>query len=397
MIRSSDSSEQEMPSPLEGLRVLELAQMLAGPSAGLLLADYGAEVLKVEPPSGDTLRNLRSAAAANLPESPVFAGYSRGKRAIRLDIRSAEGRTEILRLASEADVLIEASRPGTLEKLGLGADVLLAHNPRLIYASVSGFGHGEIGFKMGGVDNIVQAESGIMSTTGFKGQAATKVGFTVVDAACGHALCHGILAALLRRERTGRGEIVRLSLYDVALHLQTGPLMEYLATGVQEDRSGNSAPLSAPADSFRCADGHVVISAYIESHWKKFIAIIGAPELADDPRFLTPSLKVVNRTALTAIIEEKLMTRSAAHWVGVMRSQGLLVGQVKDYKSVVNDPLTVESGMIRAVGGGYGIASPVKLVRSPSTAMLPRDDLKVAPLEVGFLGTTRPPQDGSSG
>lgn len=381
----SDSSRaQELPRPLEGFRVLELAQMLAAPSAGLLLADYGAEVLKVEPPSGDGLRNLRSAAAATLPESPVFAGYNRGKRLTRLDIRSEEGRAEILRLAREADVVIESSRPGTMDRLGLGASVLRTHNPRLIYASVSGFGHGETGFNMGGVDNIVQAESGIMSTTGFKDQPATKVGFTVLDAACGHVLCHGILAALLRRERTGHGEIVRVSLYDVALHLQTGPIMEYLATEIQEERCGNSAPLSSPADSFRCADGHVVISAYAEAHWKKFIAIISAPELADDPRFVTPSLRVVNRAALTVFIEEKLATRSGAHWVDVMRAQGLLVGLVKDYKAVMSDPLTRESRMIRSVGAGFGVASPVKLVNSLEASMPPREDLQVVPREVRF-------------
>jgi crotonobetainyl-CoA:carnitine CoA-transferase CaiB-like acyl-CoA transferase len=381
---SAPTRAQELPRPLEGFRVLELAQMVAGPSAALLLADYGAEVLKVEPPSGDTFRNLRSAAAATLSESPVFVGYNRGKRVTRIDIRTDEGRAEILRLTREADVVIESSRPGTMDRLGLGADVLLAHNPRLIYASVSGFGQGETGFKMGGVDIIVQAESGIMSTTGFKGQPPTKVGFTVVDAACGHALCHGILAALLRRERTGHGEIVRVSLYDVALHLQTGPLMEYLATGIQEERSGNSAPLTAPADSFRCADGHVVISAYTDAHWKKFISIIGAPELAADPRFLTPSLKVVNRAAMTAIIEEKLATHGRAHWVEVMRAQGLLAGQVKDYKAVVSDPLTRESGMIRSVGAGYGVANPVKLVNSPDAPMSPREDLQVSPRDVGF-------------
>lgn len=378
------SSEQR---PLEGFRVLELAQMIAGPSAALLLADYGADVLKLEPPSGDTCRKLRSAAAASLVESPVFVGYNRGKRIAQVDIRTEAGREQVLRLIEEADVFIESARPGAMERMGLGADTLLARNPRLVYASVSGFGRGEIGAKLGGVDMIVQAESGMMSTTGFPGQPATKVGFTVVDAACGHALCHGILASLLRRERTGRGEVVRVSLYDVALHLQTGPLVEFLMTGIQSERSGNSAPLSAPADSFRCADGEVVISAYIDAHWKKFVALIDAPELLDDPRFLTGQLKVINRVALTAAIEQKLAARGAAEWVLILQAEGLLAGLVKDYAAVTADQLTQEVGAIQSVEDGFGVRNPIVLERTILPKMQGRTELSGLNAPIGFAKT----------
>jgi crotonobetainyl-CoA:carnitine CoA-transferase CaiB-like acyl-CoA transferase len=271
-----------------------------------------------------------------------------------------------------------------MERLGLGADTLLARNPRLVYASVSGFGRGDIGAKLGGVDMIVQAESGMMSSTGFPGQPATKVGFTVVDAACGHALCHGILASLLRRERTGRGEVVRVSLYDVALHLQTGPLVEYLMTGVQSERSGNSAPLSAPADLFRCADGEVVISAYIDAHWNKFVALIEAPELLEDPRFLTGPLKVINRAALTAAIETKLAARGAAEWATLLKANGLLAGLVKDYAAVTADELTAEVGAIESMGHEFGIRSPIVLEKTVSPMMRARQELSGPDAVAGF-------------
>ncbi|MDT7578268.1 MAG: hypothetical protein QOH17_4601 [Pseudonocardiales bacterium] len=364
--------------PLAGIKVLELAQMVAGPSAGLLLADYGADVIKVEPPQGDGGRQLRSLAAAGLPDSPVFVGYNRDKRLIRLDLRSAEGRARVLELVDEADVLIESSRPGVMERLGLGAEELLARSPRLVYASVSGFGRGPVGRRKGGVDITVQAESGIISTTGYPDRPPTKVGFTVVDAACGHALCHGILAALFRRERTGRGDVVRLSLYDVALHLQTGPLTEYLMTGRQTMRAGNSAPLTAPADLLHCADGDIIISAYLEPHWRAFAATIGAPELVDDPRFGSGVERAQHRAELVELIEEALAAGTVAEWVARLQDVGVLVAEVKDYAAVIADPLAAESGLLRGVGADHGVASPVRMEHTVTHGPQPRRELDSA-------------------
>lgn len=370
--------------PLAGIKVLELAQMVAGPSAGLLLADYGADVVKVEPPQGDGGRQLRSLAAAGLPDSPVFVGYNRDKRLIRLDLRSPEGRERVLRLIDEADVVIEAARPGVMERLGLGADELLDRNPRLVYASVSGFGRGPIGRDKGGVDIVVQAESGIISTTGYPDRPGTKIGFTAVDAACGHALCHGVLAALFRRERTGRGDVVRLSLYDVALHLQTGPLTEYLMTGVQSPRAGNSAPLTAPADLLRCADGAIIVSAYLDPHWRAFTTAVGAPELVDDPRFTDGVDRARHRGELVELIEKRLAGGSVVEWVARLQEFGVLVAEVKDYAAVVADPLAAESGLLRDVGGDRGVASPVRLERTVERPLCPRRELD--PDAVEFRG-----------
>lgn len=347
--------------PLAGIRVVEFAQMIAAPSAGLLLRDYGAEVIKVEPPAGDGCRQLRSPASRVIGAAPIFTAYNRGKTLLTLDLTTDEGLGQALELIEGADILIEASRPGTMDRLGLGYEQLRMRFPALVYASVSGFGDGPIGRSRGGVDIIVQAESGMMALTGESKGTPTKIGFTVIDAACGHALCHGILAALVQRVRTGKGDLVRLSLYDVALHLQTGPLSEYLATGVQPERTGNSSPLAAPADMFRCGAGEVILSAYLEPHWNKLVALLGQPALASDPRFATAAARVANRDALRTAIEARLAAHDARTWTELLREQGLLAGEVKTYAEVLDDPIAAEAGIILQDGELCGVVNPVRI------------------------------------
>lgn len=347
--------------PLAGIKVIEFAQMIAAPSAGLLLHDYGAEVVKVEPPAGDGCRQLQSPASRAIGAAPIFAAYNRGKTLMTLDLTTDEGLEQALELIADADILIEASRPGTMDRLGLGFEQLNTRFPSLVYASVSGFGDGPIGQGRGGVDIIVQAESGMMALTGDTGGSPTKIGFTVIDAACGHALCHGILAALLQRARTGRGDLVRLSLYDLALHLQTGPLSEYLATGVQPERTGNSSPLAAPADMFRCGVGELILSAYLEPHWKKLVALLDAPELGQDSRFATASARVANRDALREAMELRLVARDAPTWAALLRGEGLLAGEVKTYAEVIDDPIAIEAGVILQDDERRGVANPVRI------------------------------------
>ncbi len=361
------------PLPLEDIKVVEFAQMVAGPSASLLLADYGADVIKVEPPEGDGGRTLRSSAARNLPDAPIFVGYNRNKRLTTLDLRTEEGLRAAWAIIAEADVLVEASRPGVMDRLGLGAEAVLRRYPRLIYAAISGFGDVGPGRDKRGVDLIVQAESGIMSTTGLP-DLPLKVGFTMVDAASGHALCHGILAALFRRERTGRGGVVRTSLYEVALHLQTGPLAEYLMTGVQTPRAGNSAPLTAPADLMRCAEGAIVVSAYLEPHWRAFVHTLGADVLLDDPRFRGASNRVANRGYLLTILEAYLAAGTSAQWRHRLQDAGVLVGEVKDYAQVVADPCTIASGIIERFGEDYGLRNPINLSGTDRLALRRREE-----------------------
>ncbi|MGY1806194.1 CaiB/BaiF CoA transferase family protein [Blastococcus sp. SYSU D00669] len=352
--------------PLEGIKVVELAQMVAGPGAGLLLADYGATVIKVEPPAGDGARQLRSPTVLDIDPSPVFAAYNRNKSLVTADLRDEHDKAGVLRLCREADVVLTSSRPGVMDRLGLGYDNLRAINPRLVYASVTGFGRGPLGQNRGGVDILVQAESGLMSTTGEAGGHPLKVGFTVVDAAAAHALTHGILAALLRRERTQVGEQVELSLYDAAVHLQTGPLAEFLHSGVQGERTGNTAPLSAPADLFSCADSDIVISAYMPHHWKGLLECLGLVELGEDARFATGLARARNRAELYPILAKVFGTRSATDWLTELTARGILAAPVQDHAGVVASPLTAETGILVNSDEVKGAATPVRMFGLPA-------------------------------
>lgn len=365
------------PLPLQGVKVLDLSQMIAGPSAAVMLADYGAEVIKIEPPAGDGCRLLCSGPALSLPEAPVFTAYNRNKRSTRLDLRSEQDRLVAWSLIEQADVLIASSVPGAMDRLGLGQEQVLARCPGLVYAAISGFGEEGPGRARRGLDLIVQAESGIMAATGLP-DAPVKVGFTVVDAAAGHALTHGILAALYRRERTGKGGYIRTSLYEVALHLQTAPLVEFLATGIQEPRSGSTAPLSSPAGLMRCRDGAMVISAYIERHWNAFCHAIGDEALIVDPRFETGPNRVIHRQALTERIEARLKTKTAAEWQEILQRAGLVTGELKDYAKVVSDPLSVASGIIAPLERGHGIRNPVTVVGTEKPDAINRIDSDAA-------------------
>lgn len=353
-------------SPLEGIRVVELAQMVAGPGAGLILADYGAEVVKVEPPGGEGARQLKSPTVLDIDPSPVFSAYNRNKTLVTADLRDESDRAEVVRLCRDADVVLTSSRPGVMERLGLGYEDVKAINPRIVYAAVTGFGDGALGRARGGVDLLVQAESGLMSTTGEVDGRPLKVGFTVVDAATAHALAHGILAALFRRARTGTGEFVAISLYDVAVQLQTGPLAEFLHSGGQTTRMGNSAPFSAPADLFTCSDMDIVISAYLPHHWRALLDCLGLQELDDDERFATGAARSRNRRALSAKLAEVFATRAAREWLGELTARGILAAPVQDHSAVVASPLTQERNILVNRNDLKAVSSPVEMADLPS-------------------------------
>jgi len=349
--------------PLEGFRVVEFGQLLAAPNAAMILADLGADVVKVEPPSGDPGRELQSAAFAGTSTSPSFVAFNRGKRSIALDLKDPTGRQIALRLIQRADVVIESLRPGAMERLGLGVAAAQDLNPRVVYASVSGFGFVGPERERRGVDLVIQAESGIMSITGEPDGRPLKVGFTVVDVAAGNVLAQAILAALLRRERTGRGDVVQVSLLEVAMHLQAQPLTEYLATGSVPRRNGNSAPMTAPADMARTSDGHIVISAYLDDHWRILCHELGRQELIDDPRFASKVARVENRAQLLATLEETLSARTSADWLALLQRSGLVVGAVKSYADVEYSPQVRANGSIIELDTDDG--SLLRTVRLP--------------------------------
>ena len=343
-------SSPPQPLPLDGLRVLELGQLLAAPCAGMVLADLGAEVVKVESFGGDPARELQTAAFTGTGTSPTFLAFNRGKRSVALDLQTPGGQEVVRRLLARSDVLIESFRPGVMDRLGLGVDALRAVDPRLVYASLNGFGHVGPERNRRGVDLVIQAESGIMAVTGQPDGPPTKVGFTVVDVAAGHVLAQAILAALLRRERTGEGDHVTVSLVDVALHLQAAPMTEYLATGSLPPRCGNAAPMTAPADLFRTADGHLVISAYLDRHWRLLCESLGRPYLPADPRFATKVDRVRNRDALVSEMEATLRTDTSRGWMARLQGAGLAVGMVKTYADIESDPQVEAMGTLVEVG-----------------------------------------------
>ncbi|MBV8258044.1 MAG: CoA transferase [Actinobacteria bacterium] len=352
-----------MSAPLAGLRVVEFGQLLAAPNAAMILGELGADVIKVEPPRGDPGRELQSAAFTGSGTSPSFIAFNRGKRSIVLDLKIAGAREIAERLIADADVVVESFRPGAMDRLGLGPADSLAANPRLVYASVSGFGFRGPEAQRRGVDLVIQAESGIMAVTGENGGAPLKVGFTVVDVAAGNVLAQAILAALLQRERTGRGDVVEVSLLEVALHLQSQPLTEYLATGELPLRRGNAAPMTAPADMARTADGHIVISAYLDDHWRLLCGALERPDLLVDRRFESKVARVANRDALLDTLEETLTTRTSDEWLATLQEIGLVVGVVKSYDDIEASPQTAANGSIVEVDGGEG--APLRAVRLP--------------------------------
>jgi crotonobetainyl-CoA:carnitine CoA-transferase CaiB-like acyl-CoA transferase len=333
-------------APLAGIRVVELAQLIAGPEAAMLLGDLGAEVIKIESFAGDPGRELRSAAFADRDVSATFLAYNRNKRSIALDLKSADGLAIARRLIERADVVIENFRPGAMDRLGLGADELRRRDPRLVYASLTGFGFTGPERDRRGVDMVVQAESGLMSITGEPGGRPLKTGFTMVDAVAGHVLAQAILAALFRRERAGVGERITISLLDVALQLQSAPFGEFFETGALPQRVGNSAPMTSPADLMRTRDGEVVISAYLDDHWAILCECLGEPALAVDPRFATKVDRVRNRDELLAIIEAKLSARDNDEWVELLQSRGLVVGVVKTYRDVAASAQVHANGIV---------------------------------------------------
>ncbi len=365
--------------PLQGLRVLELGNLLAAPCAGMVLADLGAEVVKVEGFAGDPARELQTAAFTGSGTSPTFLAFNRGKRSIALDVRTPGGLEVVRRLLERSDVLIESFRPGVMERLGLGYAELQPQHPRLVYASLSGFGH--LGPERGrrGVDLVIQAESGIMAVTGQPDGPPTKVGFTVVDVAAGHVLAQGILAALYNREHTGAGEQVTVSLLDVALHLQAAPMTEYLATGALPPRCGNAAPMTAPADLFRTADGHLVISAYLDNHWRLLCDSIGRPELVEDPRFATKVARVRNRDGLVDELEATLREDTSRGWMARLQGAGLAVGMVKSYADIEDDEQVAAMATLVTVGE----ETPIRTVRAPAQYATWQPRYRLAPPELG--------------
>ncbi|MEM8699422.1 MAG: CoA transferase [Pseudomonadota bacterium] len=364
-----------MSGPLSGCRVIELAHIMAGPVCGLMLADMGADVIKVEKPQGDDTRRFTPPEIGG--ESAAFMMMNRGKRGIALDLKQESARDALRKLILKADVVIENYRKGTMEKLGLGYDSLSAENPGLIYAEISGFGRTGPYADRGGFDLVAQGMSGLMSITGEgEGRPPVKVGAPISDITAGILGAMGVAAAWAHRLQTGQGQRVDTSLFEAAITQTYWQSAIAFATGEAPGPMGSAHPLNAPYQSFETADGWINIGAANQANWERLIALIEAPELAADPRFARNADRITNRIALSEAITEHTRTRSTAAWLELMEQAGLPAGPVLDILEMQQDPQARARGMVTTVthpkaGEIQTLGCPVKFTAASETPHRP--------------------------
>jgi crotonobetainyl-CoA:carnitine CoA-transferase CaiB-like acyl-CoA transferase len=320
--------------PLRGIKVLDFTQLLAGPSAAMMLGDLGAEVIKVESHSGDLSRSLGS---GREKASSIFLAYNRNKRSIALDFKRPEGKKIVEELVSRADVVIEGFRPGVFERNGLGYEELLKIKPDLVYASLSGFGE-DRGQSRAGVDAIVQAASGMMAINGEVEGPPVKIGFQVVDAAAGLVLSYGILAALMERNITGEPQRLKTSLYDVAIFVQSPAFVHVSLNGTDVPRAGNTAASAGyPTDLFMTQDGlFVQLAAYFKEQWPLLCEALERPDLVGDPRFAQSGARVLNAGELRGILQSELVKRTQQEWINRFSALGVIASEVRTHRDVID-------------------------------------------------------------
>ena len=355
---------------LDGLRVLDVTQVMAGPFCAMLLADLGADVIKVEPPAGDSTRRMPGAVGS---DSPSFNAVNRGKRGAVIDLKVPEGRGALARIASASDVLVENFRPGVLDGLGLGYDALSAANPRLIYASISGYGQTGPDRGKGGFDLVAQGVSGLMSITGEPGGPPIKAGVPLTDLGAGLFALVGILAALEHRHRTGAGQRVDTSLVEAGVALSVWEATEFFTTGVAPKPMGSAHRMFAPYQAIRCADGHITLGTANDRLFSRLCDLLGHAEWAADPRFADNPTRVANQAALAAAIEAVTAGAPCAHWLARFEAHDIPCGPINDYARVFADPQLAARGMAVPIdhpvlGPMRALGSPLKMSATPTNA-----------------------------
>jgi crotonobetainyl-CoA:carnitine CoA-transferase CaiB-like acyl-CoA transferase len=347
--------------PLEGVRVLDLSRVLAGPYATMVLGDLGADVLKVEHPErGDDTRHWGPPFSGG--ESAYFLSVNRNKRSIGVDLKDQKGLERVKTLAAEADVVIENWRRGALEKLGLGYEALREENPDLIYCSVTGFGPGPDEDRPG-YDFLVQARGGVMGITGQPGGEPTKVGVAISDIVCGLFASNAILAALYRRSATGEGARIEVPLFETTLGWLANRGQEYLISSEDTGLIGNAHPSIVPYQTFRASDKPLVVAVGNNTQFANLCRAIGRPELAEDERFATNPDRVSNREALISELQEQFGKRTADEWAEEIRAAGVPSGPVNTLADVFADEHVLGSGMLQDLD--HPSAGPLEMVASP--------------------------------
>ena len=357
-----------MQHALNGIRVLDITQVMAGPYCAMLLCDLGADVIKVEaPPGGDASRRM---AGARGTESAAFNAVNRGKRGIVVDIKAAAGREIVLRLAAGADVLVENARPGVMARRGLGYDDLKAVNPGLVYASISGYGQTGPHGARGGFDLVAQGVSGIMSVTGEPGGPPVKAGIPLTDLGAGLFAVTGILAALHHRTRTGEGQHIDTSLVEAGIALSVWEATEYFSSGRAPQPMGSAHRMSAPYQALACADGYVTVGAANDRLFERLCHLLGHAEWTREPDFADDTARVANRQALAERIEAVTRTRPRAHWLALFEEHGVPCGPINTYADVFADEQIAARNMVvqtdhPTLGRLRTLGTPLKMSRTP--------------------------------
>jgi CoA:oxalate CoA-transferase len=352
-----------MSLPLEGYRIIELAQIYAGPYCALQLAHFGAEVIKIEPPgSGEFLRK-RSAGASGV--NPGFLMMNPGKKSVTLNLRDPRGREILLKLIEDADALIENYAPGALERLGLGYDELAPRFPRLVYASAKGYGRDSRFAELGAMDFTIQASSGIISMTGYEDRPGVRVTAALIDTSTGMHLAAGILAALLERGRTGRGRKVEVAMLDVCIPAINGAIASVLEGG-KVRRIGNRHPSAAPCNTYPTADGTIWIYCLTDDHWRRLAPLIGRADLTMDARYKDERSRTRIVDEVDAIVGEWTSGRKRDEVVELLIANGIPCAPVREIDEVAHDPELLGRGLIRdSEYGGHGgvkvLGSAIKL------------------------------------
>jgi crotonobetainyl-CoA:carnitine CoA-transferase CaiB-like acyl-CoA transferase len=355
---------------LHGVKVVDLSRVLGGPYCTQILADHGAEVIKLEPPHGDDTRNWGPPFINDV--AAYFSGVNRNKQGLSLDLSSDDGRQLLLELLAEADVLVENFKPGTLERWGMGyADVLSLRFPKLVHCAITGFGtSGPLG-GLPGYDAIIQAMAGLMSVNGEEESGPMRVGVPIVDMVTGMNAALGILMALYERESSGRGQSLDTSLYDSGISFLHPHLANFFANGALPKRTGNSHPNIAPYATYKTGDEPIYLAVGNNRQFAKLCELLGAPEVADDPRFIDNATRCANRTGLRECLEALLVDHSCESLAQTLIQAGVPAGPVHDIATVVAHPHTKHRGMVVDIGEYRGTASPIKLSRTPATYRKP--------------------------
>ena len=336
--------------PLDGYTVIELGHSVAAPYAGLILAELGAEVIKVERPGlGDDARAWGPPFVDDM--AAVFHALNRHKKSVQIDLKSPDGVATVRQLARHADALIQNQRPGLAKDLGVGEDVLCADNPRLVYASIHAFGKAGPLSDRPGYDPLMQAFGGIMSTQGEPGRPSVRVGTSIIDMGTGMWTAIGVLSALLDRERTGKGGVVDLSLYETALGWMVYMLPMFAMSGRLPAKSGSGVAMISPYQAFQTSDGELVIGGGNDNLFRKICEVLGHPEWADDPRFANNGLRVENKPVLIPLIENVTKTRTSDEWADLLDQADVPNAPVQTLDRVATHPQTEALGILRGKPG----------------------------------------------